>query len=77
MSFDDLLSAASHLPPQDRLRLSDLLRETVEPEDWPALSDDWLREIARRSAELDAGRMNSAPWSEVRSRTRREAGLDG
>jgi putative addiction module component (TIGR02574 family) len=77
MSFDELLSAASHLPPQERILLSDLLRDTVAPEDWPPLSDEWLAEIATRSAEYDAGRMPTSSWAEVRSRTRRQAGLDG
>jgi putative addiction module component (TIGR02574 family) len=77
MSVDDLLSAASHLPPEDRLRLSDLLRDTVPPDQWPPLADDWLREIDSRSKEFDAGRMSASSWTEVRSRTRRQAGLDG
>jgi putative addiction module component (TIGR02574 family) len=77
MGFDELLAAASHLPPLDRLRLSDLLRDTVPPEEWPPLSDDWMQEIQHRSDEYDSGRMTAAPWSDVRSRARREAGLDG
>jgi len=75
VSFDELLSAANHLPAIERLRLSELLRETVPPEDWPPLSDEWLAEIDRRSAEYDAGRMPAAPWSEVKSRTRTQARL--
>ncbi len=77
MGFDELLSAANLLPPLDRLRLSDLLRDTVPLEEWPPLSEDWVREIKRRSDEYDAGRMTAASWAEVRLRTRREAGLDG
>ena len=61
MGFDELLSAASHLPPLDRLRLSDLLRDTVPAEEWPPLSEDWMHEIQCRSDEYDAGRMSAAP----------------
>jgi putative addiction module component (TIGR02574 family) len=77
MSFDELLSAANGLPAAERMRLSDLLRESVPPDEWPPLSDEWLAEIDRRSCEYDAGRMPTASWSEVRQRTRRQAGLDG
>jgi putative addiction module component (TIGR02574 family) len=40
------------------------------------LSDEWLAEIERRSAEYDAGRMPASSWPEVRARTRQQAGLD-
>lgn len=45
-------------------------------DEWPFPSDEWLDEAQRRSDEYDAGRMTAAPWSEVRERARREAGLD-
>jgi putative addiction module component (TIGR02574 family) len=77
MSFDDLLSAAHHLPALERLLLSDLLRESVPPEQWPGLSDEWVDEIARRSQDRDAGLMEASSWEEVRMRARRQAGLDG
>lgn len=35
MSVDELLSAASQLPPEERLRLSDLLRDTVARKSGP------------------------------------------
>jgi putative addiction module component (TIGR02574 family) len=77
MSFDDLLSEASQLAPADRILLSDLLRDSVEPDAWPPLSDEWLAEIDRRSTLYDQGQMSAAPWSEVRERTRKQVGLDG
>lgn len=76
MSFDELLSAASHLPPDERLRLSDMLRDTLPPEEWPELSGEWLQEIERRTNLYNAGQMPAAPWPEVRERTRRQAGLN-
>jgi hypothetical protein len=77
MSVDELFAQASSLQPSDRLLLSDLLRDTVPPEDWPRLSPEWVDEIQRRSASLDSGEMSTATWDVVRARTRKLAGLDG
>ncbi|NLS95159.1 MAG: addiction module protein [Planctomycetaceae bacterium] len=52
------------------------LWDSVSPEDWHLPSQEWLTEIQRRSQELDEGSMTVAPWSEVRKRARRKAGLD-
>jgi putative addiction module component (TIGR02574 family) len=75
-TYDDILGAAQHLPPSDRIRLVQALWEMVPPEDWPRPSNDWIHEVQRRSAEYDAGQSSASPWSEVRARARREAGLD-
>ena len=76
-TFDDIMGAASSLSPEDRLRLIDALWDTVEIDSWPAPSEEWIEETKRRSAELDAGRMETSKWSEVKMRARRKAGLDG
>ena len=76
-TFDDVLDAAQDLPAPDRVRLIDALWESMEPEEWPASSDEWIAEAQRRSAEYDAGSMSASPWPEVRRRARRRAGLDG
>jgi putative addiction module component (TIGR02574 family) len=75
-TYDDVLGAAQHLPPSERIRLVHALWDTVPAEEWPKPSQTWIDEVQRRSAEYDAGRMTAAPWSEVRARARREAGLD-
>lgn len=76
-TFDEIMGAASNLPASDRLRLIDALRDTVELEAWPAPSEQWIAESQRRSDDLDAGLMQASQWSEVKSRARRKAGLDG
>jgi len=76
-TFDDVLDAAQDLSAPDRVRLIDALWESMEPEEWPAPSDEWIAEAQRRSAEYDAGSMTASPWPEVRQRARRKAGLDG
>lgn len=76
-TFDDVLDAAQDLPAPDRVRLIDALWESMEPEEWPAPSAEWIAEAQRRSAEYDARSMSASPWPEVRQRARRKAGLDG
>lgn len=76
-TLDDVLDAARTLTPTDRLRLLEALWEDVPPSDWPAPSAEWIAEVQRRSADVDAGRMLATPWQDVRARARRKAGLDG
>jgi putative addiction module component (TIGR02574 family) len=53
--YDTLLSDASQLPLDARIQLIEALWETVPEDALPPLSDEWRREINRRSAEYDAG----------------------
>ena len=55
LDFGEILSAASHLSVADRLRLIDQLAASVPDDQPPSLSEEWLVEIERRSAEIDAG----------------------
>jgi putative addiction module component (TIGR02574 family) len=75
-TFDDVLGAAQDLPPEDRLRLIVALWDNFPPNEWPALSEEWIAEVQRRSAEYDAGRMSASNWPDVRDRARRRAGMD-
>lgn len=72
----EIFDAAQALASAERAQLIHALWETVEPEDWSPPSDDWLAEIQRRSEAYDAGQMSASPFSEVRKRARRKAGLD-
>ncbi len=72
----EILVAAHTLSPQERGELIASLWETLVPEDWPAPSEAVMREVRRRSAEIDAGKMSAEPWNKVRERVRREVGLD-
>ena len=76
-AFEDVLGAARTLPTTDRLRVIDALRDAIPPEERAPPHADWIAEAQRRSAEYDAGRMSASPWSDVRARARRQAGLDG
>lgn len=64
--FDSVLSAAQQLPDKDRLRLISALWDSVPPDSDVPFSNEWVREIERRVAELDAGTAQTVPWPEIR-----------
>ena len=74
--FDVVYSAASQLSVADRLRLIDALAASVPDDQPPSLSDDWLNEIQRRSAEIDAGTAATEPWENVRQRLFEKHGMN-
>lgn len=81
-TYSSILQAAMKLSPGERSRLAETLLETV-PDDLedeavsaPELSEAWKQEIARRSAEIDAGTAKFVTWEQVRDRARRAAGHD-
>jgi putative addiction module component (TIGR02574 family) len=39
------------------------------------LTDEWMNEISRRSAEYDDGKVQTIPWEQVRREARLRAGL--
>ena len=65
--YRTLLSDASQLPLDARIQLIEALWDTVPEDAVPPLSDEWLAEINRRSAEFDAGLTQPIPWEQVRS----------
>jgi putative addiction module component (TIGR02574 family) len=65
--YDSLLSDASQLPLDVRIQLIEALWDTVPPDAVPPLSDEWLAEINRRSAEYDAGLVQPIPWEQIRA----------
>jgi putative addiction module component (TIGR02574 family) len=75
-SLQEIFTAAQALPADERAQLISALWDTLAPKDWAVPSEDWVAESQRRSDEYDAGRMTASPWSEVRDRARRKAGLD-
>jgi len=64
-TLEQIIDAAKSLSPADRLRLVEAVWDDEHPEQWPALSPEWLAEIQRRSAEFDAGRMTAFQWQDV------------
>ena len=66
-SYEALFAEAARLPVAERIQLIEALWNTVPEESLPELSDEWLTEIERRSAEFDAGSTATVPWEEIRS----------
>jgi putative addiction module component (TIGR02574 family) len=73
--YESLLSDACELPVEQRVRLIEALWDTVPQDAAPPLSEEWLAEIQRRSAEFDAGGVETIPWETVRNESLRRIGL--
>lgn len=56
------------LDPEERVALTGLLIESLEPVSEEGVEEAWLAEIERRMAELDSGSVQTIPWEELRSR---------
>ena len=65
--YDSLLSHASQLPLNPRIQLIEALWDAVLEDALPPLSDEWVAEINRRSAEYDAGLVQPTPWEQIRA----------
>jgi putative addiction module component (TIGR02574 family) len=77
-TYSEILSAALGLPPLQRSELVETLLDSVPQEEDaaapPELSEAWKREIARRSAEIDAGTAKYVTYEQMRERARLAAG---
>ncbi len=76
IDLETLLSNAVQLPVADRLQLIEALWETVPEDSVPPLSNEWLEEIERRSADFDAGLVETVPWNQVREEALRRLKSD-
>jgi putative addiction module component (TIGR02574 family) len=65
--YNTLLADASQLPLDVRVQLIEALWDTLPDDAMPPLSNEWLAEIQRRSAEYDAGTVQPTPWEQIRS----------
>jgi putative addiction module component (TIGR02574 family) len=81
-TYADVLRVVLGLSPEQRRELANaidasLVAEEVSDQGKPTLSPAWRAEIARRSAEIDAGTAKSFTWEETRQRARDRVGRDG
>ena len=74
-NYETLLADASGLPVVERIQLIEALWDTLPGESLPLLSDAWIAEIQRRSAEYDSGLVSAVPWEQIRTDALRRAGL--
>lgn len=65
---DHLLDEVLSLPVEERSALAVALLDSLETADEATVSELWRSEVVRRRAELRAGRVQAAPWTEVRQR---------
>lgn len=70
----DLFKQASILDEQDRATLAGLLLESLEDEVDEDAESAWRKEIERRLAELDSGKVQTVSWEEVKANLKRITG---
>jgi putative addiction module component (TIGR02574 family) len=64
--FRSVLSAAQHLPTDDRLRLIEALQQTVSADADLPIHPEWESELERRVAAVKDGSATMIPWSTIR-----------
>jgi len=75
LEYEKVLADASRLPVVDRVQLIEALWDTLPPDSLPPLTDAWVAEIRRRSAEYDSGSVQTMPWEQIRADALRRAGM--
>ena len=75
LDYEAVLSSASRLAIVDRIQLIEALWDTLPADSLPPLTEEWLAEVRRRSAQYDAGVDQGVPWAGVRADALRRAGI--
>jgi putative addiction module component (TIGR02574 family) len=65
---DQLLDEALVLTSDERSALVAALLDSLEGSDDPAISSAWRQELRGRRAALRAGKVQPAPWADVKAR---------
>jgi putative addiction module component (TIGR02574 family) len=68
ISNADLFKRVLDLSEKDRAALAGLLISSLEEEPDSDLESIWRLEVSRRVSELDAGKVDTIPWKEVKKR---------
>jgi len=66
-SVVELFDQAVTLGEADRATLAGLLLESLDPNPDPGVEAAWVREVQRRLKDLDEGRVQTIPWTEVKA----------
>ena len=74
-AYEVVLADATRLPIAERVQLMDAIWDTLPEDALPSLSEEWLAEIQRRSAEYDAGATQTVPWEQVKAEALRRVGM--
>jgi putative addiction module component (TIGR02574 family) len=62
----ELLKKALALPAEARAALAGSLLDSLDDTLDASAEEEWSREIARRIAELDSGKVKPVPWADAR-----------
>jgi putative addiction module component (TIGR02574 family) len=73
--YEALLAEAIRLPVAERIQLIDEIWETLPDDHLPPLSDEWVAEIRRRSADYDRGSAETVSWEQVKAEALRRVGI--
>ena len=71
-SMQELFQAALTLSDEDQLQLVAALVAAVDERGLQPFDEVSMEEVRRRSAEYDAGGVETIPWAEVKARARRK-----
>jgi putative addiction module component (TIGR02574 family) len=74
-TYENVLADAAKLQVADRIQLIDAIWDTLPADSLPPLTDEWLAEIQRRSAEYESGSADSVSWEQVRAEALRRVGV--
>lgn len=74
-TYQTVLGDATRLPVADRIQLIEDLWDTLPSDALPPISDEWVAEIQRRSAEYDAGSAETVSWKHVKAEALRRVGM--
>lgn len=64
--ISELLKKALTLPAEARAALAGSLLDSLDETVDESAEEEWNKEIARRIAELDSGKVKPIPWAEAR-----------
>jgi putative addiction module component (TIGR02574 family) len=65
-SKQNVIAEVLQLSEAERLEVAEAVYESLEGPVDPGAEQAWAQEIARRIADIDAGRVKLIPWSEAR-----------
>jgi putative addiction module component (TIGR02574 family) len=75
MTLKELYAETRRLPREQAAELMELLLVDTFSEPDPAVEEAWGREIDRRLADLESGRVKGIPAEEIMARARKSVGL--
>ena len=61
MTVKDIISAALELPPEERSEVADILLRSLDSDETPQPSEEWIAEINRRVEDVRSGRVELIP----------------